>query len=77
LLAYNSQNKRRHAKRTAGKTKAEEARVEFHISSLYNNMGDNSGIPNANVNIGSSSTPYVSLFLFIEYVLQFCVVAID
>jgi hypothetical protein len=39
------------------------------ISSLYDNMGDNSGIPivNANANMGSSS--YV--FLFINFVLQF------
>jgi hypothetical protein len=43
------------------------------ISSLYENMGQNSGTPNANT--GFSSTPYVSLFLFIKFVLQFLLLA--
>jgi hypothetical protein len=32
--------------------------------------------PNANTNVGSSLTPHVSLFLLIEFVLQFLVLAI-
>jgi hypothetical protein len=41
-------------------------------------MGDNSGTPNvnANANMGCSSAPYVSLFLIIDFVLQFLVLAI-
>jgi hypothetical protein len=41
-------------------------------------MGDNNGMPNVNTNanIGSSSTPYVPLFLFIDLVLQFPVLEI-
>jgi hypothetical protein len=46
------------------------------ISSLYDNMDDNGGIPsiNANANMGSSFAPYV--FLFIDFVLQFLGLAI-
>jgi hypothetical protein len=42
-----------------------------NINSLFDNMGDNNDTPNinANANMGSSSTPYVSLFLFIVLVL--------
>jgi hypothetical protein len=40
------------------------------FKSLYDNMGDNSSIRNANANVGSSSTSYVSLFIFIEFVLH-------
>jgi hypothetical protein len=48
------------------------------ISSLFDNMGDNKGTPNvnANTNMGSSSAPYVSLLLIIDFVLQFIILAI-
>jgi hypothetical protein len=39
------------------------------ISSLYDNMGDNGGIPNVNGNANMGSSSYV--FLFINFVLQF------
>jgi hypothetical protein len=40
-------------------------------------MGENNGMPNVNVNANmGSSTPYVSLFLFIDLVLQFPVLEI-
>jgi hypothetical protein len=40
-------------------------------------MGDNGGIPNvnANANMGSSSAPYV--FMFIDFVLQFLALTIS
>jgi hypothetical protein len=44
------------------------------ISSLYNNMVDNNGTPIANT--CSLFAPYVSLFLFIELLHQFLVLAI-
>jgi hypothetical protein len=46
------------------------------ISSLYDNMGDNGGIPNvnANANMGFSSALYV--FIFINFMLQFLRLAI-
>jgi hypothetical protein len=41
------------------------------ISSHYDNMGDNGGIPNvnSNANMGFFFAPYV--FMFIDFVLQF------
>jgi hypothetical protein len=45
------------------------------ISSLYDNMGDNGGIPNVNANMGSSFALYV--FVIIVFVLQFLRLAIN